>query len=837
MSPRTKRLILCCDGSFTPQPASHSRSFAHAAHTASNVARFSRMLARHGADDVPQIVFYLSGLASTLEQDGTAAYLFLAANYAAGDEIAVFGGGRGASAARLVAGLVTEVGLLKPGEVGRWGRLSELYTERVGWGRGEGAAEEGGGAEGFWKGLLAHRSRWELDEIEGLRNAMWADVGNLEYPDGFPSGKDVKCQWQDTALHSRIDHAFQALALDENRAAFDPSLWRLNPREPSETHCAPNLKQCWFPGFHETVGGGATDTADAKDRTDIADITLAWMCDQVDGLLDFDDDAVAEFLGAEQSTTHQKQSERQSVRRRSHPTVRPGMPTSTAGGGLMYTLLTAVLNRLLVAISFLQREGDGAEGGHTERYSIRTPGQYHKNLEFAEGVHPDDFATNESIHPSVKHRKDLFALASTPYDAASLREWAVGDAVDEIEGKNHNGADGKREADTAAMPGWFPWLSVFSSPEDDEYEGDNGEVGTAGEEEEEAEGRSANMINTAAETVRAAAGPRRKPHPRWGYREIEGEGDGAEWIRPSVPRSELFGSPRRSSSTPCPSSTFPSPSEKALKHGVPTLVPAYLRRSRGPLSSSLRLVFFAVFWPWFFLYHTFSFFFLPLFLVHPKARGKLHRNHRGEEKRKMSATNNRTALQWHHERQIALPEWVIREVPGRRNFEAQLLPWLVREQLNHRNAKRLDWRGEDVCWARSTFGTVIEEEVEGAEAGAGPEAGPEVVKRGDGARSGGGGDVEVAPDKVTPVVKRKGPLHVRKGSTAEVLVTGNSGAGSGERRQSQTAVGGGWRSGGGLKVLAQQPERRSSIKRDRESPIGFSPGHKKTQSQTSVSWR
>lgn len=140
------------------------------------------MLARYGPDDIPQIVFYLSGVASTLEQDVSAAYLFLAANYAAGDEVAVFGAGRGASAARVVVGLLAEAGLLKPGEVGRWARLWELYMEKVGWRRDDGAAEEGGGGsgrpgeEGFWKALLAHRSWRELDEMEGLRRAMWADV-------------------------------------------------------------------------------------------------------------------------------------------------------------------------------------------------------------------------------------------------------------------------------------------------------------------------------------------------------------------------------------------------------------------------------------------------------------------------------------------------------------------------------------------------------------------------------------------------------------------------------------------------------------------------------------
>ncbi|KAF4540294.1 protein of unknown function DUF2235 [Lasiodiplodia theobromae] len=829
------------------------------------------MLARYGPDDIPQIVFYLSGVASTLEQDVSTAYLFLAANYAAGDEVAVFGAGRGASAARVVVGLLAEAGLLKPGEVGRWARLWELYMEKVGWRRDDGAAEEGGGGsgrpgeEGFWKALLAHRSWRELDEMEGLRRAMWADVrvrvvgvwdtvGNLGFPDTFLIGKDAKCQLQDTALHPHIDHAFQALALDENRAAFDPSLWRLDPQNSSDASRPPNLKQCWFPGFHETVGGGATDTADAKDRTDIADITLAWMCDQVDGLLDFDDGAVAEFLGAEQSTAHQKQLDRQSARRRSHPEDRSEGPMTTAKSGLMYTLLTSALNMLLAAISIMQQEPDDSEGPCAEGYAIRTPGQYHKNLEFAKRVEPDDFATNESIHPSVKHRKDLFALASTPYDPAPLREWAVGDDCNETMKRKYSTADEGKESDSTAMTGWFPWMSALSTHDEDEEDDDDGEI-IASVGEEDAEGRGANAINAATGRIQAAAVPRKKPQPRWVYREIEGEGDGAEWIRPSVPRSELFGSPLLSSSSSSTSSTpYDSPSEKALPSRLRTLIPAYLRRTRASLSSPLCFLFFTIFWPWFFLYHIFSFFF-PFFLVHSKTNSTtLQRHNHGERKKKATTMRtmsfNKAPLQWPHERQIALPEWVIREIPGRRNFEAQLLPWLVREQLNRRNAKRLDWRsGEDVCWARSAFGALPppEDDTTATEDGSG-EGDAEVppptsttttttTRKTESVRSGASSAADVAPGATAPVKRRAGgPLHVRKGSTAEVVLATASPAV--ERRQSQTAAGGGWRTGTGLKVLAQQPERRSSIKSQRETPTtGFSPGHKKTQSQSSVSWR
>lgn len=87
-----------------------------------------------------------------------------------------------------------------------------------------------------------------------------------------------------------INHAFQALALDEHRGAFTPTLWYLEPG--LEDHCG--LRQCWFPGYHSDIGGG--------NICSIEYLTLAWMCNQVDGLISFDEASARAFLPAVQST-------------------------------------------------------------------------------------------------------------------------------------------------------------------------------------------------------------------------------------------------------------------------------------------------------------------------------------------------------------------------------------------------------------------------------------------------------------------------------------------------------------------------------------------------------
>ena len=87
--------------------------------------------------------------------------------------------------------------------------------------------------------------------------AVWDTVGSLGIPDvdilerlGLPrSTREFK--FYDTSLSNGIEHAFQALALDEHRAPFSPAVWE-RPRG-----VMTELRQVWFPGCHSNVGGGS----------------------------------------------------------------------------------------------------------------------------------------------------------------------------------------------------------------------------------------------------------------------------------------------------------------------------------------------------------------------------------------------------------------------------------------------------------------------------------------------------------------------------------------------------------------------------------------------------
>ena len=69
-----------------------------------------------------------------------------------------------------------------------------------------------------------------------------------------------------------IEHAYHALALDEKRGFFSPTLWESG----NELDCH-HFEQCWMVGDHSNVGG-------SWDDQQLADISLAWMMSRYESL-------------------------------------------------------------------------------------------------------------------------------------------------------------------------------------------------------------------------------------------------------------------------------------------------------------------------------------------------------------------------------------------------------------------------------------------------------------------------------------------------------------------------------------------------------------------------
>ena len=200
------------------------------------------------------------------------AYAWLARVYEPGDAIYLFGFSRGAFTVRSLGGMIGKCGLpeaLKTAEPAQfWRDVESLFTD------------------GYRQGADVPADPVPIEFL-----GVWDTVGTLGIPDwlGFfklvANHTEPLPRFHSTELGTHVRHARQALALDEMRGPFAPTLWsNLGELGPDRT-----AEQLWFPGDHCDVGGG-------HDRTGLSDGALAWMIGEVHRTtqLEFDLDMVSQ---------------------------------------------------------------------------------------------------------------------------------------------------------------------------------------------------------------------------------------------------------------------------------------------------------------------------------------------------------------------------------------------------------------------------------------------------------------------------------------------------------------------------------------------------------------
>lgn len=270
----------------------------------SNVTRISRCIRPISADGIPQVVYYhhgvgagnsildrLQGISGAgLNEIIREGYTYLATNYSPGDELFLFGFSRGAFTARSIAGLINHIGLLTTEGLEY---LPEIFRDvqhqhdadyrprhpDLPFPDKPSANDPEYVAELRRRGLT--RPGIPIKIV-----GVWDTVGALGIPKigwltrlGLQSTTMKELSFHDTALSDCVEYAFQALALDERRFSFQPTLWEKLDGQDTV------LRQVWFPGAHSNIGGGYDDQQ-------IATITLAWMVAQCQSMLDFDHDYV-----------------------------------------------------------------------------------------------------------------------------------------------------------------------------------------------------------------------------------------------------------------------------------------------------------------------------------------------------------------------------------------------------------------------------------------------------------------------------------------------------------------------------------------------------------------
>lgn len=253
-----KRLVVCCDGTWnTPDQAN----------SPTNVTKVALALAKTDESGNQQRVYYQPGVGTArgerfrggafgfgLSRDVRSAYRFLVDNYEPGDDLYFFGFSRGAYTARSTVGLVRNAGILRRQHAQRIDDAYALYR----------SAKDTEHPHGIEAELFRRSYSYE-PEIHFI--GVWDTVGSLGIPVGGPRLLNVvnrRWQFHDTALSSKVRNAFHALALDEERGPFTPTLWTGRPSGQQR------VEQVWFSGVHCDVGGGYPEH-------ELSDITLLWM--------------------------------------------------------------------------------------------------------------------------------------------------------------------------------------------------------------------------------------------------------------------------------------------------------------------------------------------------------------------------------------------------------------------------------------------------------------------------------------------------------------------------------------------------------------------------------
>jgi uncharacterized protein (DUF2235 family) len=178
-----------------------------------------------GAIGSPQSRFEEATTGNTMTYKVRHAYRLIVDNYCEGDEIFLFGFSRGAFTARAIAGFIDWTGLLKKDKVTEyfdevWGK----YTRRT--------PRKGGSPQSDFEHtkMIALKDGSRIGDLCHKDNkirciGVWDTVGSLGAPPLWAPSRDndigiAKAARQrykvfDPELKDNVEHAFQALALDE----------------------------------------------------------------------------------------------------------------------------------------------------------------------------------------------------------------------------------------------------------------------------------------------------------------------------------------------------------------------------------------------------------------------------------------------------------------------------------------------------------------------------------------------------------------------------------------------------------------------------------------------
>jgi len=286
---KPKNIIVCLDGTGN-----------QIEENISNALKFYRTLDRDGNINQKQVSYYDQGVGTIgqqstwgvasqkissvwklatghgLDQNVLRAYRFLVRNYheettkdknkktvVLRDKIFLFGYSRGAHTARVLAGFIYNMGLLRPEQIHLSGAALTAYKR---------ASTRKSMEETIHFNKITRPVEPSI-EFMGL----WDTVSSMITPrkDRFliPALEELK----NTAKNPIVKSFRHAISIDENRRMFREDDWDEPQEFKPNFHSTKKISnqdilQVWFPGFHGDVGGG-----NKKDNSGISQYSLCWM--------------------------------------------------------------------------------------------------------------------------------------------------------------------------------------------------------------------------------------------------------------------------------------------------------------------------------------------------------------------------------------------------------------------------------------------------------------------------------------------------------------------------------------------------------------------------------
>ena len=236
-----KNIVICCDGTGNEYCRKNK----------TNVIRTSEIATRTDR----QLIYYDPGVGTGgneytkaeelkdlatgdgLQKNIEDAYRYLMETYRQGDQIYLFGFSRGAFTVRSLAGMLYHCGLLHTKLHNLVEFASKIYND-----------EDGDLDAGFKK---TYCRPCPVHFI-----GVWDTVESLAF--------NGEC-FHDDRLNPEVKNAYHAVAIDEKRKKFPPSLW-----DETAIHQGQTIEQIWFAGVHSDVGGWYPERG-------LSDIALQWM--------------------------------------------------------------------------------------------------------------------------------------------------------------------------------------------------------------------------------------------------------------------------------------------------------------------------------------------------------------------------------------------------------------------------------------------------------------------------------------------------------------------------------------------------------------------------------